>query len=76
MKNTDVKRKKGHKGRATMYLVVLHSCNAISRDWSPLAVGSDPELWVDLILWDDSTPKDMAHKEVVIHRVSHDLSNS
>lgn len=57
------------------YLIVLYSRKPVPRYWSPLPIGTNPELWVDLVLGDEFTSQDVAHKEIVVHCIRNDLSH-
>lgn len=55
------------------HLVVLHPSYPISGDWSPFSIGTDPELWMDLVLGDHLASEDMSQEQIVVHRLRHDL---
>lgn len=55
-----------------MDLVVLRLRKAIRGDDAPSAVRAHPELRVDFVLRDDLAIHDMAHEQIVIHRLRDD----
>ena len=49
--------------------------NTIARNGPPLPIRSNPELRVHLVLRDHLACEDMAHEEIVVHRLGDDLGN-
>lgn len=56
-------------------LIVLRPSKTVCRDASPLAVGADPKLWVDIVLGDELAAHDVSHQQVVVHGLCHDLGD-
>ena len=55
-----------------MHLVVRDTRDAVTGDRPPLPVRPNPELGMDLVFGDDLACQDVAHEEVVVHRVGDD----
>ena len=56
-------------------LVVLCLCKAIRGDGPPSTIRAHPELRVNCVLWDDLASHDMAHEQIIVHRLRDDLSD-
>jgi len=54
---------------------VLRLRKAIRRDDAPSAVRTHPELWVNFVFRDDLANQDMAHEQIIVHRLRNDLSD-
>ena len=58
---------------AKYYLVVCYPRYTIAGNRPPLPVRANPQLGVHLVLGDDLACEDMAHEQVVVHRLRNDL---
>lgn len=54
---------------------MLHTRNAVGRYDSPLPIRTDPERRMDFLLRDYLTLKNVAHEQVVVHRLRNDLGD-
>ena len=59
--------------RCDTYLVVSDSRYSVAGNGPPLSVRAYPELGVHLVLRDDLARENVAHEQVVVHRLRDDL---
>ena len=52
---------------------MYNPCHTVARNLPPLPVRANPELWMHLVLRDDLAREDVAHEQVIVHRLRDDL---